>query len=498
MSQYIFRVQIAPVQAFISASRKTSDLYYSSRILSEIARAGVDQALMYGDRVSLIFPAYVSGRLPESIPNVFSFILTAEGDAQAKQAGEQIAAALRGRWRDMGDRVANFLEKMTRRNDWRELFDAQIESYLEVYWVAVPYDTANHAESFRASVAALSARKNLRHIPTGYEGTKSGRKCTLTGAMDALPIDWSRHFEDVEVRANEALGAVAAVKRFARRANVLPGDAKAFDDLDSVANADRSDDPPYVAILHMDGDRMGAHISGLDQTHLTAFTQKLSKFAQTDVPDIFERYQGSALVYSGGDDVLAFVNPQKMLEIAGEIQAKFREMTGRTMSAGIALMPLTYPLDLGLDIARRAEKEAKGRYGRDAVCVIEVHGGQMRQAGAKWSGLDVYDALHAYFRNGKLSGKLGYQLRQMADEMGGTVSREARRLEMRRLLSRRAGNDLNDSEIDALAQKIDHAAESMYDRPATDQNSAEPHQGYIEMANWAILARFLSKRGDQK
>lgn len=488
MNQYLFRVQIAPVQAFISTSRKTADLYYSSRILSEVARAGVSKAQSDRDRVSLIFPVPVNGELPESIPNVFSFILTAESDAQAKEAGEQIAAALHGRWREMGGKVADFLERTTRTNAWRRLFDAQIASYLEVYWVAVPYDPANHAASFQASVAALSARKNLRHIPTNYDGTHSGRKCTLTGAMEALPIDWSRHFEDVEVRANEALGAVAAVKRFAQRAGVLPENPKQFNDLDSVANPGREDVPPYVAILHMDGDSMGRHISGLDQKALAAFTAKLSGFAQTAVPDIFRKYPGSALVYSGGDDVLAFVPTEDMLSIAIEVRNQFHAMTGRTMSAGIAVMPLTYPLDLGLDMARKAEKEAKGRYGRDAVCVIEVHGGQMRQAGAKWSGLDVYNTLYDYFKRDKLSSKLGYQLRQMADEMGGTVPVEARRLELKRLLSRRAGNDLEDSAVEALTAQIADWAEQMTEK------DAQAHQGYSEAANWAILARFLSKR----
>jgi hypothetical protein len=491
MSAYIFRVQIAPVQAFISASRKTADLYYSSRILSEVVRAGVEEAQRHDAR--LLFPVLVDGALPESIPNVFSFILDAADDAAAKRAGEAVSGALRRRWHEMASAVADYLEGRVGSGKWRTLFDAQIARYLEVYWVALPYQAADHAQRFTDSVKALSARKLLRQIAPFQNEGAGRRKCTLTGAMEALPIDW-RRFDEVTVRPNEALGAVAALKRFAREASILDG-GRSFDDLESVAqSADGTDTAQYVALLHMDGDRMGSHISGLDQAGMKDFTATLSSFAHTEVPALFGQYDSANLVYSGGDDVLGFVSPKVVLELAAAVRNAFQRATGKTMSAGIALMPLTYPLDLGLEMAREAEKAAKQDYGRDAVCVIEVHGGQKRQAGAKWDQLDAYHALVEHFRNGKLSSKLGYQLRQMADEMGGSVPVEARRLELRRLLSRRAGSDLSEAEVERLTALIGSRMEELGDILGRQQEGSAPHLGCIDMANWAVLARFMSKR----
>ncbi len=497
MSQYIFRAQIAPVQTFITASRKTRDLYISSQLISQIALAGILEA--ESQRGEMLFPVKVNGKYPSSVPHLFSCILSADTDADVQRFGGAVEKAFRDAWEEIARKVRHHLERRAGTSHWTPLFNAQIERFLEVYWVAVVYTSDRHSKSYAESVRALASRKNLRHFPIVSDEGAGARKCTLTGAMAALSIDWKK-FEEVEVRANEALGAIAAVKRFAQDAGVLGGVPKPFDDLDSIASdLESADEPPYVAILHMDGDSMGKYLySCPDAPALRAFTEKLSAFAEKSVPDILRQYPGAALVYAGGDDVLAFLPAREALSAAHQIQAQFRQQTGLTMSAGIALAPYDYPLDLMLNEARKAEKYAKEKYGRDAVCVIEVHGGQTREAGARWAQLTPFHHLLGYFVEKKISAKFGYQLRLLADEMGGTVSAEARLLEVERLLSRRAGNDLSEAETKALAYEVCIVAEAIEEaiekqKPRSTAAHAT-HSGFVSMANWAILARFLEKR----
>lgn len=165
------------------------------------------------------------------------------------------------------------------------------------------------------------------------------------------------------------------------------------------------------------------------------------------------------------------------------------------MSAGIAIAPSDYPFDLMLDAARRAESLAKKKYGRNAVCVLEVHGVREVEAGMKWDALESINKLIGYFYLKQLSTGLGYDLHRLAHDMGSKeVDTEARRLELRRLLKRRTSEKANDqtkAEILKLADELVNVAEPSGE-DADDRNTVE--QSWTALANWTILARFLAGR----
>lgn len=79
---------------------------------------------------------------------------------------------------------------------------------------------------------------------------------------------------------------------------------------------------PYVACLVADGDHMGRTLDRLTsvEAHRT-FSRALSQFAAT-ARDIVERHKG-ALVYSGGDDVLAFLPLPEALACAEDLRDAF-------------------------------------------------------------------------------------------------------------------------------------------------------------------------------
>ncbi|PJF25084.1 MAG: type III-B CRISPR-associated protein Cas10/Cmr2, partial [Phototrophicales bacterium] len=407
--------------------------------------------------------------------------------------GAAVEAALRQRWMGIAAKVRAFLQSYAASPNWTARFDAQVARWLEVYWVAVEIG-GDYGAAYAKARKAMSARKNLRHFP--QMNNETGRKCTLTGAMAALELDWqslSQRSGGVQVKPNEALGAIAAIKRFAQDAKVFDKELRSFPDLDKIAGGRISDDEPrYVAALHMDGDKMGEYLSRLGSADAhQQFSQTLAGFADKTVPDIVKKYEPGVLIYAGGDDVLALLPIQSALGCANELQTAFRQASNQklTMSAGIAIAPSNYPFDLMLDAARRAEHLAKHRYGRDAVCVVEVHGGQVREAGMKWDDMKPVFQLQGYFHLKQLSKGIGYDLRQIAHDMGGgNVPAEARRLETRRLLKRRTNKKVDSvtrAEIMGLADELGRIAEE------TDGGG---ERGWTAVANWAILARFLEGR----
>jgi hypothetical protein len=351
----------------------------------------------------------------------------------------------------------------------------------------------------------MAARKQGR---TFTQVDEPGIKCSLTGAQSALPLDWNglkkaiHDNQNIILRDHERLGALATIKRFAgERFAAIPGiDETSFPDTATIAGGTRGDDeendrPLYLAVLHIDGDRIGQRLSEMQtaEEH-REFSRRLAVFAEINVPDIIQKQVANppksqrgtgALIYAGGDDVLALLPLWAALPCADAIRKAFKDQTGGKMSAGIAITPHKLPLDGALDEARLAEKRAKNEYGREAV-VVRQNTGQIREAGAKWEIAQLMQDLQLYFGEGLLSGKLGYDMLEVAHVLGGKGSLlppEAISYEVWRLLKRRTAERLDD----ATKGKIADLARG-FDRFG---NSAMA--GWETLANWVILARFLAK-----
>ncbi len=212
--------------------------------------------------------------------------------------------------------------------------------------------------------------------------------------------------------------------------------------------SDLVDDKPskYFAVLVMDGDKMGQWLSGthpdwplwrdvvhssvidsLDETikeqkrnlspALHSFISKsLNFFSLKLVKDIIEFDFPGKLIYSGGDDVLAFLPVDYVLEAAEKVRFTFsgnldksreidihhtngyiliKDKDGKkiistlgnkaTMSAGIVIAHKNHDLSDVLRNVRSAEKEAKDIYDRDAFVIkILKHSGSITEYGSKW------------------------------------------------------------------------------------------------------------------
>ncbi|MEO7018999.1 MAG: type III-B CRISPR-associated protein Cas10/Cmr2 [Ktedonobacteraceae bacterium] len=156
---------------------------------------------------------------------------------------------------------------------------------------------------------------------------------------------------------------------------------------------------PYYALLQADGDGMGKIIDaqavhGSEQHR--KLSQQLSLFAGR-AGKIVEDHRG-ALVYAGGDDVLALLSLDTVLECASELAEAFRttlqEFVGQngqtpSLSVGVAIAHHLDSLHSVRQLAKRAEDRAKGLTGKNALSItLSKSSGDDYHIVGHWKDLD--------------------------------------------------------------------------------------------------------------
>jgi CRISPR-associated protein Cmr2 len=196
---------------------------------------------------------------------------------------------------------------------------------------------------------------------------------------------------------------------------------------------------PYCCLMVGDGDNMGKALNTIKtiEQH-KQFSAELDRFAR-DVHSLLKQYQGQ-VIYSGGDDVMAYVPLHRALDCADAVNTAFADTMQRacagtgispvpTFSMGLVIVHQHKPLHEVLDLARSAEQYAKNEGGRSCLAVIQSkRSGSDITVSGKWSPDDPAASLAGRLRKyidlynrQKLSTRLGYQLRGVAVECGGTL-----------------------------------------------------------------------------
>ncbi|MCD6448426.1 MAG: type III-B CRISPR-associated protein Cas10/Cmr2 [Thermoplasmata archaeon] len=264
----------------------------------------------------------------------------------------------------------------------------------------------------------------------------------------------------------------------------------------------------YYAILMMDGDRIGKMLSGenlvnlgeflhpvfkkkilewekgkdlvsakriLTPSHHIAISRAMKDFSLYKVPEIIKEYKGF-LVYAGGDDVLALLPTNRVLNAAYEIQKAFKEdfyeieINGRrkevmglgkraSMSAGIIFAHYKWALYDAVEKVREAEKRAKNKYGRNAFCMTFIkHSGEILVAGGKWDFVTNLIDIAEVVTDGKISHRFIYDFMDVAEILEGDMLKA----ETKRLLRRRKAEKMSDDEIEKLQEKLLHLIEKYW------------------------------------
>lgn len=148
---------------------------------------------------------------------------------------------------------------------------------------------------------------------------------------------------------------------------------------------------PFYAIVMMDGDNLGKHMSNPDlqdtiSTSLNEFTRGVEK--------IVVAHDGF-LIYAGGDDVLALLPLEKALSCAAAIRASYEEAFTKggkkaiptSISAAILCVHAKIPLHNLLHKAHHVlDGIAKEKAGRDALAVTVIKpGGEQFTWFQKWN-----------------------------------------------------------------------------------------------------------------
>lgn len=185
MSQIYFH--LGPVQGFVAQARRTRDLwagsflvaYLSGTAMAEVRKHGgkIEKPFVgEGDELDLLMAALEgrpsSGREAASLPNHFTATIEGNDDRGAELAA-LAAEAVRAAWCKIAGAVyEKFVAPVEGLgNETRAIFDRQISSTWEVYWVV----GSSHAQ--------LAGRKRMRLASRPVE---RGDKCTLAGDLEEL------------------------------------------------------------------------------------------------------------------------------------------------------------------------------------------------------------------------------------------------------------------------------------------------------------------------
>jgi len=273
------------------------------------------------------------------------------------------------------------------------------------------------------SVSRIAADPWVR----GISKTEKGEK--LLGEISNLcNTAFSSKIKDDNFREFPWEGEVLFISRLdamLRDKALLPhyGAIKKIKDL--LIKAKLGEPSPYFGILIADGDRMGAILSTIEtlEGH-RKFSQTLSGFA-VKAKNILKKYRGS-LVYSGGDDVMAFVPFDKAIDAARDLHDEFahllkdfkRDDITPGLSIGLSIGHCHETLEDLLKMGREAEKSAKGEDRDGFAVMITTRSNESIVVRKQWK-KKLDERLKKWatlFLENQLPDKLAYDIKELAKD----------------------------------------------------------------------------------
>jgi CRISPR-associated protein Cmr2 len=255
---------------------------------------------------------------------------------------------------------------------------------------------------------------------------------------------------------------------------------------------------PYYAILLADGDNMGSVIDHCSQVEEhRKISENMAQFAKHARTIVENNHQGS-LVYSGGDDVLALLPLHTALHCAQELHEDFGKRMkawpngdGKvsTLSVGIAIVHHLQPLDDAINLARKAEKNAKSVPGKDALAIlVQKRGGSPVAIQQSWKAegngpIMRLERLKSLINTQVIPEKLGPELSELGRLLYRLKTEDKANMDLvveagiRRMLYRKKG----DQGKTKLAKKIIEELDSLV------------NQAPVEFANEYYIASLFAK-----
>lgn len=185
MSAHLLVISLGPVQDFISAARRTRDLWFGSHLLSEISKAAAVAVQNAGGK--LIFPAPASPHDLEknSEFNVANIILAELPENVDPAAARRDAeAAAQAQWLEFANNAKAFASVLIDSDLWND----QVTDVIEFYAAWVPLESPQqYGDARRRLMRLLAGRKALRDFKPA-KGREQVPKSSLDGARETVLI----------------------------------------------------------------------------------------------------------------------------------------------------------------------------------------------------------------------------------------------------------------------------------------------------------------------
>ena len=257
---------------------------------------------------------------------------------------------------------------------WKLAVGMPSVSYMAaVHWLEKLVECASHAELSQLLTLAKEVNPARDEWDTRIQCLVNQRE-GKTGdyqrdVREFLSLDANMFFEHAQEKATLYGYSIKAIEKLQRKIGEIQKNHPEFDEPLS----------PFYAILLMDGDSLGSHMS--KEANQKPISTALNDFTG-GVPAIVENHNGF-LIYAGGDDVLALLPMEDALRCAAEVRKHylasfkeaFKEMKDEdkipaSISAAIQYVHVKTPLGIVLgDAHHLLDDVAKDGAGRDAVAV---------------------------------------------------------------------------------------------------------------------------------
>ena len=412
---------IGPVHAFIAQARRLADLWAGSYLLSHLIRQAVSELRKRGGE--MVFPFLDGERIPDGIPNRFVCRVAASAaDEIARAMEEKVREGLTTYARGAAMRVQSHfpLESI-----WSEEEGTrQTDHLLDIAWSWVP-EGESYAEAALAGARQFEAARRFRPF---RQTPQLGEKCAICGERTALPDGHRDRVRAAWKRASEASEGTE-LERFLRvdqtrlclvclTKRLFPVFEKKESNFEALDRFQPHNEAPYLALVKMDGDRMGrilglgpeAVLGGdLERFHrevsrvLTALAMGLRLEGSPDLNlaklgGYVPQGKEPQLLYAGGDDVLFVCDPRDALPLVERLREhylkEFSEIQERvvedgvrfTVSAAVLFAHPAHPAGLLLhDVEELLDDVAKERAGRNAIAIrLAKRSGPPVEVAFKW------------------------------------------------------------------------------------------------------------------
>ncbi len=294
------------------------------------------------------------------------------------------------------------------------------------------------------STSYMAALPFLKHVD---KNSKAGNQKQMLAELKKVLLEQG-------IKSEEDEGDILFTSRLADLIPDTDDRKKALDKVEKVFEryAGKVRPKPYYALLAADGDNMGVAIDYLTtqpnpQAQHRDLSVALSAFAEA-VEHIVED-NGGVLIYSGGDDVLAYLPLHTVLHCANALAGEFattlaafktEKGVSPTLSTGIVVAHHLEPLSDVLELARGAERAAKAVPGKHGLAItVSKRSGVDRTVQDKRADLSLrIEEMINWQRNGSISAGIAYELQNLDRRLSHScVPKEAITAEALRIIARK-------------------------------------------------------------